>query len=529
MQTPDQYLNQHPTLERAIVAQQITTREDSDERIVEGIGVPFGEVYDLGFFKEEFDRDCTFDGLERAKAKYQHDKLIGLVVTATRELAGIRIGTRISKTPSGDEAYTLARDGALDAFSIGFTPLEWTQREDGTVVYTKVRVHEFSLVSNPAYRNALVTNVRHNQPDPGRTPTMSDTLTRDELDAAIVQTRQELTREHEATMAKFAEQLNTRGDQPIGTQWRSGAEFLKAVAKGDPAALEFHRAYTGGVYADTATPATWIADAIKLVEERRRQINSFTQAPLPPEGMTLEYLKLKSNSILVAQQAAEGDDLVYGGIELESATAPVRTYGGYTSLSRQAIERAPQTYLNTAFSAMGIGYAKATETAFKAVLAATVTAQITAGNDIELAATPDVFDWLDLITDAAEEADDRGFQLTGLKVSKAKFKELYRIADSNGDPLMLVSGTGQNRVGTLRAGELSADLANIPVTVVQGAADSFATFYDPVALSTWEQPGAPLQLQDENIINLSKDFSMYGYVAFASQYPTALIPVTFGA
>jgi hypothetical protein len=38
-----------------------------------------------------------------------------------------------------------------------------------------------------------------------------------------------------------------------------------------------------------------------------------------------------------------------------------------------------------------------------------------------------------------------------------------------------------------------------------------------------------MQLQDENILNLSSTFSVYGYAAAAAQFPEAIVPVAFAA
>lgn len=508
---------------------QARASADESKREVLGIGVPLGEEIEVWpGFREKFDPACEFEGIERAKLAFRHGEVIGVIRESKRETKAMQIVTKVSKTQRGDEALELAKDGALDSFSIGFVPVEWREDEGGLVTYTKVRVREFSLVPHPAYSNAVVTEVRNEQPIRKEDP-MTDTLTRAELEQELETRDAEHTREMEAALAQFREQLADNDTASFGTQWRSSGDFIKAVARGDEDALEFHRAYTGAVFADTAQPATWIKDAIKLIEERRPQMNSFTKEPLPPEGLTLEYLKLNTNTMLVTKQDAEGDDLDYGEISLTSATVPVNTYGGYTQLTRQAIERASSVYVNTASKAGDIAFAKATETAFKSALYSLVTAQAGAGNKVILANDADVFDWLDLIVDAADLADQRGFQLEGLKVSKAIFKQMYRsLVDSDGDPLLNISGSGINRAGELKVSTISGEVADIRVEVVSGAADGFATFYDSVAMTTWEQPGAPVQLQDENIINLSKTFSKYGYLAFGSQFPTALIPVEIG-
>jgi hypothetical protein len=65
----------------------------------------------------------------------------------------------VSKTTAGDEALELLRDGALDSFSVGFAPIRHVKR-DKVTVRTEVALREASLVTFPAYEDALVQAVR---------------------------------------------------------------------------------------------------------------------------------------------------------------------------------------------------------------------------------------------------------------------------------------------------------------------------------------------------------------------------------
>lgn len=71
----------------------------------------------------------------------------------------------VSKTAAGDEVLELVRDGALDAFSVGFSPIESVERGD---VYVRTRglLNEGSIVTFPAYPDALVGGVRSQELPP---------------------------------------------------------------------------------------------------------------------------------------------------------------------------------------------------------------------------------------------------------------------------------------------------------------------------------------------------------------------------
>ena len=503
---------------------------DSEERQITGIGVPLNErIRVFGDFHEEFATDCEFEGLENAKLMADHRTLVGRIVATGRVLDKLQIVARVSETAAGDDALTLARDGAYDSFSIGFTPLEWDELDDGTWRYTKVRAREFSLTPFPAYDSAAITGVRHQPtPAPKEATEMTDTLTRSDVEQLLEAQGEDFTRTIDARLAG----LDSGPAAPLGDQWRSVGDYIKSLADGDEAAATFHREYTGGVLADSAPHSVWLGDAIKLVEARRKIINLFTRGSLPASGNVLEWYQLKSDTSVVERQAAEGDDLPFGKVELEHASTNVDTYGGYTQLSRQQIERSTAPALTIAHRALTIAYARATETAAAAYFYTALEAQAADGNKLDLPgsiAELENADWLDLIVDAADIYEDRGFNLDGLIVGKDVFKTLYRLEDGAGQNLMNVYGTGVNVSGSINVKGISGNLANVPVRLAPGAPAGTIAFYDPVAMTTAESPGAPMQLQDENIINLSKAFSVYGYMAHSLPFPGALLPVVSDA
>lgn len=370
--------------------------------------------------------------------------------------------------------------------------------------------------SAPIPTAALATNRKES-------PAMPE-ITEDAIDALLDRQRAEFDRTLETRLASFSTPAGA------GPSWPTMGAFLKDLAGGSAAAMDFYQnslanaAYTGAGTDDTNTPNTWVRDAIRLINRNRRIINTFSRQPLPAEGMTLEYLQLESNSIAVAKQAKQGDDLVRGKITLKADSTPVETYGGYTELSRQVIDRANAAYLTTANTAMDLEYARATEQVVRDLVIGIIAAQNGgAAHPLTIAANAGAYDWLDLVVDAAGLFDDRGYTLDGSLVSKDVFKRLIRLEDSNGNSLMRVWGTGNNQVGELDLTGLTGDLAGISVAILPDAAANTVEFHNALAVTTWESAGAPFKLQDQNILNLTEAFSKYGYLAAASQFPDAIV------
>lgn len=504
-----------------------------------GIGVPYGERIEVmdwfGRHSEEFEPGSVELAETGAKIYWRHGEIIGRLTEGRDTDAGYELDAKISDTTLGRDAYTMLRDGTIDRLSIGFQPLEWREDDEGHITYTKVRAVEFSLVPHPAYATASVSEVRSAQTQPLKgNPVPTDTLTRDDLNP-LNETLDKLERQ----MTLIQTNQGTPG--PSAPQFRTMGEFVKAIAAGDADAAEFHRqyttgefqrAFTGGTTGDAALTDTFIGNFIKLVSERRRIINKFTTGTLPAKGMSVDYVQLLEDGTVVAKQAGEGEDLPFGKVSLKRDQAPVETYGGYGDLSLQLVNRSDTPVVDTTMDAFGLRYARVTNAAVATEVNQVITDQLAAfaGADttaaVSLPATRTTDEWLDLIVDAALNREDKGFAIEGLMVSADIFKQLIRLKDGD-HRLMTVFGQGVNQTGRLDLSAVSGDLAGITVDLLPGVTGDRATFYDPVAIKTLESPGAPARLQDENIINLTKQFSIYGDMAILNPFPEAILPVNF--
>lgn len=142
----------------------------ADGRTIVGIAVPFDvpawidtlhahEVFRMGAFAR-----TIAERADRVKLLAQHDTRslpLGRATLLREDPAGLYLEGRVSRTTAGDEALELIRDGALDSFSIGFSPIaeNWSRSGD-LVERTEVALREVSVVAFPAYEGAAITAVR---------------------------------------------------------------------------------------------------------------------------------------------------------------------------------------------------------------------------------------------------------------------------------------------------------------------------------------------------------------------------------
>ncbi len=143
-----------------------------DGRTVAGIAVPFDVPAEIStgvdrfvevFRQGAFTKTIVERG-DRVKALAQHDSRslpLGRVTKLREDTAGLYAELRMSKTRDADEVLELVKDGALDSFSIGFSPVRDRWSSDGArVERLEVGLREVSLVAFPAYESARVLAVR---------------------------------------------------------------------------------------------------------------------------------------------------------------------------------------------------------------------------------------------------------------------------------------------------------------------------------------------------------------------------------
>ncbi|MCB4209167.1 HK97 family phage prohead protease [Arthrobacter sp. UM1] len=512
-----------------------------------GLGLVYGETYETPWFRERFEPGCVPDDEDAAALiLWRHDEPIGRVTAAAETDAGREITAALSRTTRAAEVRTLLADGVIDKLSVGFEPVQWREEhsdddEVPLIVHEKIRVREYSLVPFPAYETAAVSSTRSRTSTTSKETPMGheNLITRAEHDDALTALTAKLEDiERRAASAATAEPSEVEAIFTRAAQFSSFGEFVQAIAnpknaRHEAAATLYRDITTANIpTADKAGAPGFIGDLTRKVNERRRWTNRFTGAPLPAKGMTLDYVKTKTTAT-VAEQENQLDELAKGAkFTLEAASSKVRTFGGAETLSRQVIDRMESSTLTSLFEAFALAYARQTEAATKAYAIQQLDKRLTAhqSSPTEQAAIDldgnSAFDWIDVIVDAAGIFEDRGYDLQALALSPDKFKALAHEAGTDGRPLLTVSGQGVNIVGTLNLPQASGDLLRVPVNVLHGTTGR-AMFYDPIAIQVRESAGAPFQLQDDNVLNLSRDFAVYGYLAHLTPHPDALLPVNF--
>ncbi len=516
------------------------TNDTGDGMTLEGVAVPFNQRYALfSDYAEVIDPDCDFGTRKTVKVSREHGDLIGKLTDMRSEADGLHVVAKLADTESGREAAELVREGVYDGFSIGFRPVEnrVIDSDDGVteVHRRKVDLFEVAVTGIPAYPAAEITSQR-SQTTTTNNESEAPSMGNDNEQRDVNERLEAFGEELRGIKATVAAGIQTTAPAELGGEFRTAGDYLKALSDernaDHAAAIDLMRQTRDQIVTgDTGNTVAWITDDLRLIEQRRKVTNILTRDTLPATGMSMEYNVVSEDTTAVAKQTAEGAALTFGKVKFGTKTADINTYGGYTTLSRQVIDRSTTPMLNTALRALNNAYAKATENAVRTYLYDLITSQRDAAdhpNNITAPATLDDMtpdQWAGLILDAAEVMDDRNAAMTRLGVSKDVALALIKLKDS-GNRFMDISGKGSDTIGAFDLTGVVGDLMRVPVYLLPKAPTGTAAFIDPTAVTVWES-GGPTQLSNTDPVNIVDNYSVYGYMAVAATFTDGLLPVKF--
>jgi uncharacterized protein len=485
-----------------------------EERTITGLAVPYNQEASIGGGIQERFAPGAIDSVEDVKLFYGHDEPIGKVTSGRETEAGYEITAKVSNTARGEEVLTLMRDGVLNKFSVGFMPIE--QDRDGSLITrTLVDLKEVSVVPFPAFAGANITEVREDQQDAEALETQTEErdLMSENMELEVRSVQDEV-----AELRRVVEAgLTVSTPEVIGSEIRSQGDFAKKLLNGDADAIELAR--TASTSANTVTTAAFVGQIDNLINDNRPALSAFSRAALPGSGLSVEYASVTANTITVGEQDPENEALSFGNLTIANTSAAVKTYGGYTSFSKQTIERSTVDYLNTVFRALTIAYANASNAAFVAHVQ---------GLDY----TGKTFDVSALTTAALIGGITDGssyiFENTGLRpeaivVGTGAYKLLMTIVGADSRPVVLQDGQGFNNIGSANLPGLVGSLLGLPVIVDPAMGDNLAYMANSQAIQSFESAGAPVRLTDGDITTLTDSVSVYGYMAITTPFAGAIV------
>jgi len=229
----------------------ITFAADTEKRTVTGTAILYGVAADNGWGTFTFAKgslEWNTGAVSRVKFLRDHDwgQLLGSAASIKDEGDRVTASFKVARGAAGDEALTLAEDGALDGLSVGVDIIEWTEDKDGNFTVTKAILNEVSLTPRPAFEDARLTKVaasknqknenekEFNMVDENKTP---DAPAVEDLDARIAAAvAAALSKHDEAKAAETAAAAATEAPAaeatPAETTEAADASFSKTAQEG---------------------------------------------------------------------------------------------------------------------------------------------------------------------------------------------------------------------------------------------------------------------------------------------------------
>lgn len=146
--------------------EDLEIRFEDDRHYIEGICVPWGRRTDRVPVPEVFDRgafvDLVSSGAKVKLTDYNHSRdrvPVGYSTVFQDRPDGLWARFRLNRTPEGTSAHANLADGVYGGLSIGFQ-VRADRMIDGVRHVQSARLDHVSLVEEPAYREALILDLR---------------------------------------------------------------------------------------------------------------------------------------------------------------------------------------------------------------------------------------------------------------------------------------------------------------------------------------------------------------------------------
>jgi hypothetical protein len=531
-------------------------------RLVSGVAVPYDVAGVVSSGQRVIFHRGALDASARPPALFGHDRgrPLGRVVDAADAGDRLTASARLSATPAGDEALTLAEDGAL-MFSVGVAPLEADEDADGTLHVYRGDWLELSLLPIGAYAGATIDNVAaggahdfalilaeggdgdDDQADGDDDGDETDGDESDETDGdAGDETSAELVtagarhpaspRPRPVPVAAAAGRRRASTPAPVnpyaGVTLRHLARMLHA-GRGDPTAARrvatilaaqgptaLEAALTDVTLVGTdnvaaAYRAAYQAELVSIISWGTPLIDALRQGDLERGDYPTKTFNTWEKAPTVALQAAEKDPIASTAVKITPASATVQTWAGGNDISQQTLDLGSPSFVEDYIRAAAVDYARKTDTyAVTTLLAAATDVPLTVGDD-----------FVTVVAKLVGALDPATTPPGGLFLAMAYNIGAGLIGVKRDDgPAFWDGNVGFGTfTPTTNVGGLSAFIdPNMPDDTYLLGHRQGATWYD--------LPGTPFSLRAVNVGLLGLDVAIYGYGALGIQYPGSMVKAT---
>ena len=450
----------------------------------------------------------------------QHDikKPLGRGVTFSESEDAIHAVFSISRSQRGTEALILAEEGLQSGLSIGAEVLK-SKIKDGVIHVSAARLVEVSLVTEPAFKSAQVTEIAAEESAVEETiqPTESETAIVEETTPAVEATPVEAPAVEAARPTVSAAYFTKPRIEITAAKY---AENTIRAALGDESARQYLRAADDTTDNAGLVPTRQLSEIINpLGTTIRPSIEAISRGVLPDAGMTFEIPKITAMPT-VAQTA---ESAAFSDTDQNSAflSVDVKKYAGQQTFSVELLDRTSPAFFDELVRNMAAAYAKATDTAVHAAIVAGATLDGTT-----VATYPTATELLGIIARGAASVYDATAGLPNpfarnIIANTSQWSNLMSLND-NGRPIYNEVTNPMNQPGSATPSALRGRVAGLDLYVTANVAtanntdkDGSLLIVNPDAYTWYESP--TYRLRAESTANGSVTIGYYGFGAIATK------------
>ena len=450
----------------------------------------------------------------------QHDtkKPLGRAVSFSESEDAINAVFSISRSQRGTEALILAEEGLQSGLSIGAEVLK-SKIKDGVTYVSAARLVEVSLVTEPAFKSAQVTDIAAEEAE--KVEEVAPTTQQPESETVVEETTAvEATPSVEAAAVEAARPTVTAmayTKPRIEITAAKYAENTVRAALGDESARQYLLAADNTTDNAGLVPTRQLSEIINpLGTTIRPSIEAISRGVLPDAGMTFEIPKITAmpTVAITAEEAAFSDtDQTSAFISVD-----VKKYAGQQTFSVELLDRTSPAFFDELVRNMGAAYAKATDAAVNAALIAGASADGTT-----TVTYPTASELLGIVARGAASVYNATLGLPNpfarnMIVNTSQWSNIMTLND-NGRPIYTASNP-MNAGGAVTPTALQGNVAGLNLYVTPNTAagtdtDGSIIIVNPDAYTWYESP--TYRLRAESTAAGQITIGYYGFGAIATK------------
>ena len=400
-----------------------------------------------------------------------HDstQAVGLVTAMVDTPGGMMYEARISETTLGNEALVLAKDGVLDAVSVGVNPTRFSYDEKGTMIIEMADWQELSLVPFGAFAGASVDRVAASQGIPQEAEQIVNIETEtpnEELDTMTQPTETPAVIEAASVAPIVYAQprtfkLPTAGEF-IAASLQGGSVLAEMNARVQAAAPNITTGDTLGILPEIITGSVY--DSLNPI---RPFVSAIGALAMPQAGATFRRPKITVRPVVTQQPTGQLNSLDPSTVTVANNNVNKLTFGTYVTMSEQDLDWTDPASINIVLNQLAIAYGQATNNYAVDTCHAAIT-QTSAVAD-----TSDPADWIAAIYEGARQISATSNYLpTHMVVTPTTWAALGSLVDSTGRPVFPQIGA-MNAPGQLSASNWNGNPLGLVLVVDKDAPGSF--------------------------------------------------------